>query len=106
MSAATAGGRPIELRKERSPTDAGEARRAFVDRVELLDNRGVQIGEREKRAVAQDRQDPALGDLHTDFDFGFVGRRGDTGRNDHRAIVGGRGPRTCGSPPVRSGSPS
>ena len=64
--------RPIELLEERAPADAGDLHRAVVDGVDALANGGVQIGEREERAVAQRRQDPALGDLDTDLDFGFV----------------------------------
>jgi hypothetical protein len=60
-----------------------------LDRVDPFANRGVQIREREKRPVAQHRQDPALDDLDTDFDFGLVGRRGDAGGNHHGAIVAG-----------------
>ena len=66
---------PIELLEERAPADAGDLHRTLVDGVDALANGGVQIGEREERAVPQRRQDPALRDLDTDFDFRFVGRR-------------------------------
>ena len=79
--------RPIELLKERTSTDAGDLHRAVVDRVDPLANGGVQIGEGEKRAMSQGREDPALGDLDTHLDFGFVGWRGDARGNDDRAIV-------------------
>ena len=52
-------------------------------------NGGVQIGEREEGAVAQRREDPALRDLDTDLDFGFVGRLRDARGNHHGAIVAG-----------------
>jgi hypothetical protein len=79
----------IELVEEHTPADAGDLHWALIDRINPFTNRGVQIGEREERAVPQRRQDPALGDLDTDLDFRFVGRRGDAGGNDDRAIVTG-----------------
>ena len=87
---------PIELLEERPPTDAGDLHRAIVDGVDPLANGGVQIGEREKGAVPQRRQDPALRDLDTDFDFGFVGRRARRGRESPRRHSGGRARRRCG----------
>ena len=80
---------PIELLEERAPADAGDLHRAVVDGVDALANGGVQIGEREEGAVPQRREDPALGDLDTHLDFGFVGRRRDARGNHHRAVVAG-----------------
>ena len=42
-----------------------------------------------KVRCAQRRQNPALRDLDTDLDFGFVGRRRDARGNHHGAIVAG-----------------
>ncbi len=88
--------RPIELLEERAPADAGDLHRAVVDGVDPLANGGVQIGEREEGAVPQRRQDPALRDLDTDFDFGFVGRRARRARESPRRRSGGRARRRSG----------
>ena len=84
------------LLEERAPADADDLHRAVVDGVDPLADGGVQIGEREEGAVPQRREDPALGDLDTHLDFGFVGGRGHAGGNHHRAIVAARVRRRCG----------
>jgi hypothetical protein len=64
--------RPIDLLKQRASADTGDLHRPLVDGIDPLANGRVQIDEREKRAMAQGRQDPALRDLDTHLGFGFL----------------------------------
>ena len=76
-------------RLERAATAAVEAlgERARVEPLEQLGDRGVELVEAEEGAVAQAREHPALGDLHTDLDFRLVARLSRARRDDRAAVV-------------------
>ncbi len=57
------------------PTSLALAEGPVIQLGEQLANGLVQIFQHEKLAMAQRRHDPALGDLHGVFNFGFVVRR-------------------------------
>ena len=56
--------RTVELLKQRAPRSRELAERAFVEPFQQPGDGGVELGQREERAVAKRGQDPALDDLH------------------------------------------
>jgi len=58
-----------------------------VERDEQLSQRGVQLSEREERAVAQAREDPALDDQNTGFHLRLVTRLTHARRQNRETIV-------------------
>jgi len=75
------------LLEQRPSADAEDLHRATIDDVDALAYRGIERREIEKGPMAQGSEDPALGDLDTHFDFGFVFGRPAARRNHHRAVV-------------------
>ncbi|MCR4340524.1 MAG: hypothetical protein NUW01_11655, partial [Gemmatimonadaceae bacterium] len=82
--------RPIELLEERAAAHAHALHRPGIDGLEARADCGVQVPEREERLVPQHREDPPLGDLHTDFDLRFVFRMRRAGRQNDGAVVVGQ----------------
>ncbi len=78
---------PIDVFEERPPAHAGLFHRAIIDGVDPVADGRVQIGQREKGAVPQRREDPPLRDLDTDLDVGFVLGPRDARGNHHGVIV-------------------
>ena len=59
---------------------------ALVQIDQQLGDRRVELGQAEEAPVAQAREDPALDDLHPDFDLGLVARMR-RARRQHRHVV-------------------
>jgi hypothetical protein len=83
-------------RPERGPVQAGEellaarpvaAHLAGVQLDEQLPDPRVQGRQCEEPVVSQSGEDPAFGDLHGHFDFGFVAGLARARREDHGAVV-------------------
>ncbi|ABE65163.1 hypothetical protein Nham_4593 (plasmid) [Nitrobacter hamburgensis X14] len=67
--------RPVDLDEE---FDAAGAEAAHLATIEFGDEHadgGVQLCQVKEALIAQTRQDPALGNLHGDFDFGLMRRK-------------------------------
>ena len=79
--------RPVQSLEHRGPALLALAERPVIQLGEQLANGLVQIFEQEELAMAQRRHDPALGDLHGVFDFGFVSRLVRPRGHDAKAAV-------------------
>ena len=66
--------RALGLLEQLTPRPRELAERARVEPLEELRDRGVELGEREERAVAQRGQDPALDYLHPHLGLGLIAR--------------------------------
>lgn len=64
--------RPVDLGKQLRAAGVEAAHRAGIEVPYEPADGLVELGEGEEALVAQPGQDPALGDLHRDLDFGFV----------------------------------
>lgn len=79
----------IEREEERASTGAVMPHHAVVELVEEVPNPPIEGAEADGRLVTQPRQDPALGHLDPDLDFGFVSRTGRPRRKHHRPVMPG-----------------
>jgi hypothetical protein len=82
--------RRIDREKDAAPAAFELSEGPVVQPLESLSNGDVGFREREEGAVAQGREDPALGHLDSDLDLGLVSRFARAGRDDGAAVVGGK----------------
>lgn len=76
-------------RLERILAAAGEfPERPAIEILQEFGDGSIEFGQTEEAPVAQAGEDPALDDLHADFDLGLVLRTIGARRQDHGAVVG------------------
>jgi hypothetical protein len=65
---------PFQSLEQRQAADPKAAHRPAIEISNQRADRRVQLGQREKPAMAQPSRHPALHNLYSDFDLGFVAR--------------------------------
>jgi hypothetical protein len=93
----------VEARKQLGPARAVQAHGAGVQIRQELGDARVERGEREEGLVAEAREDPALHDLHSDFDLRLISMASPAGPAGSRCRHAGRTPRRCVAARARSG---
>ena len=81
--------RPVDLGKQLGAAGVEAAHRAGIEFPDEPADGPIELGEGEEALVAQPSQDPALGDLHRDLDFGFVLGLARAGGQDRGAVMAG-----------------
>ena len=79
--------RAVELEEQIAAADPQASHGARIEISDPLADHLVQLGEREKAAVAPPCQDPARDHQHPDFDLCLVARLAGARRQDRRAIM-------------------